>query len=112
MPTTDPGSVTYSSTASGSAATSRRGWPPCRAVSMFTSSGRQMPASEQRGHFLTLRGQPGRGRPRLTHDLHRAGHQIRCHLYRHPLPGLGVEDLAAIDRVPVLTEQQHLKRVL
>lgn len=51
MPTTEPCSVTYSGTASGSAATSRRGWPPCRAASTFTSSGRQMPASEQRGHF-------------------------------------------------------------
>jgi len=50
-PTTEPGSVTYSGTASGSAAISRRGWPGCRAVSTFTSSGRQMPASEQRGHF-------------------------------------------------------------
>ena len=51
MPTIEPGSVTYSGTASGSAAISRRGWLSFRLASMLVSSGRQMPTSEQRGHF-------------------------------------------------------------
>jgi len=54
---------------------------------------------------LQLDGTPGRRRPRLGHDLHRAGHQIRCHLHRHPLPGLSIEDLTVDPRVnkPSLT---------
>jgi hypothetical protein len=51
IPTIEPGSVTYSGTASGSAAISRRGGPSLRLASKLVSSGRQIPTSEQRGHF-------------------------------------------------------------
>jgi hypothetical protein len=46
-----PGVVAYSGCAGESGATSRRGAPPSAPRSALTSSGRQIPTSEQRGHF-------------------------------------------------------------
>ena len=50
--------------------------------------------------------EPDCGCPRLPDNLQGAGDQLRRRFHRHPLPGLGVEDLAALGRVPVLAQQQ------
>lgn len=61
------GEITYSGRRGSSRATSRRGALGARWASRLVSSGRQIPTSEQRGHFgLSISGVGGMGRAALA----------------------------------------------